>query len=259
MYNSLTLLNKFRNIHIYLYQFGVKMFNEPSRVIPKNYRNITGKFSSLKSDRLISYESKLERDFLYIFELNNFVLKIVEQPFTVEYIIDQQKYKYTPDFYLKTPPGYKDIVVEVKYHNELKNIISTSKQKYKAAQQYLKDSDTEFCLYTDRCKFIESEEYKFNSHFLLNYNTLPTTDIHIIQELFYPYMSIEELLTLYSDDKYKRLYLLTSIWTMIRRNIIRVDLFEKLTLSTQLLELKRYEDDKYKAHLQGKIPKGYLL
>lgn len=235
------------------------MFDKPSRVIPKNYRNITGKFSSKKSDRLISYESKLERDFLYLFELNNIVLKIVEQPFTVEYTIDQQAYKYTPDFYLKTPAGYKDIVVEVKYHNELKTIFHTSKYKYRAAQQYIKDADIEFRIYTDRCSFIQSDEYKFNIHFLLNYNSLPANDLQIIQELFFPYIRIEQLLDLYSSDKYKQLNLLNSLWSMIRRNIIRVDLFEKLTLDTQLLELKRYDEETYMAHLDGKVLQGYLL
>ena len=173
------------------------MFDRPSRVIPKNYRNITGKFSSKKTDRLISYESKLERDFLYLFELNNIVLKIVEQPFTVEYIFNGENRRYTPDFYLKTPDGYKDIVVEVKYYNELKTIFPTSKYKYKAAQQHIKDADIEFRIYTDRCSFIQSDEYKFNTHFLLNYNSLPADDLQIIQELFFPYISIEKLLALY--------------------------------------------------------------
>jgi hypothetical protein len=235
------------------------MFDKPSRVIPKNYRNITGKFSSKKSDRLISYESKLERDFLYLFELNNIVLKIVEQPFTIEYTMDKQRHKYTPDFYLKTPAEYKDIVVEVKYSNELKTIFPVSKYKYKAAQQHIKDADIEFRIYTDRCSFIQSEEYKFNTHFLLNYNSLLANDLHIIQELFFPYISIKQLLALYSRDKYKQLYLLNSLWTMIRRNIIKVDLFEKLTFDTKLLELKKYDEETYMAHLDGKILKGYLL
>lgn len=235
------------------------MFNEPSRVIPKNYRNITGKFSSTKSARLISYESKLERDFLYIFELNNIVLKIVEQPFTVKYTVDNITYRYTPDFYLKTPEGYNDIVVEVKYHNELKKIFHDSKQKYKAAQKYLEDSGAKFYFYTDKCNFIQSDDYRFNTHFLLNYNSLDSKDLKIIQELFYPFVTIEELLNLYSEDKYKQLYLINSLWCMIRKNIIRVDLFEKLTPSTQLLELKKYDEDTYQANLNGKIPKGYLL
>jgi len=235
------------------------MFNEPSRVIPKNYRNITGKFSSNKSARLISYESKLERDFLYIFELNNIVLKIVEQPFTVAYTVDNKTYKYTPDFYLKTPDGYDDIVIEVKYHYELKKIFPESKQKYKAAQKYLEDSNAKFCLYTDRCAFIQSDEYKFNTHFLLNYNSLDLNNLEVIENLFYPFITIDKLLNSYSNNKFKQLSLLDTLWCMIRRNIIRVDLFEKLSYSTQLLELKKYNEETYQANLRGKIPKGYLL
>jgi len=235
------------------------MFKEPSRIIPKNYRNITGKFSSTKSSRLISYESKLERDFLYIFELNNLVLKILEQPFTVEYTIDNKTFKYTPDFYLKTPDGYDDIVVEVKYYNELKKILPESKNKYRATQKYLEDSNTKFYLYTDRCSFILSEGYKFNAHFLLNYNTLDPNNLEIVENLFYPFVTIEELLNSYSSDKFKQLALLDTLWCMIRRNIIRINLFKKLSLSTQLLELKRYDEEDYQANLKGKMPKGYLL
>ena len=103
--------------------------NEPSRKIPKNYRNITGKIPSKKSNRMISFESKLERDFLYLFEYENFVIKILEQPITIEYFIENKKYTYTPDFYIETPLKYNNIIIEVKYYNELKKIFSTEKQK----------------------------------------------------------------------------------------------------------------------------------
>lgn len=235
------------------------MFDKPSRVIPKNYRNITGKFSSKKSDRLISYESKLERDFLYVFELNNIVLKIVEQPLTIEYYIDNKLHRYTPDFYLKTPFGYDDIVVEVKYYNELKKTISESKQKYKAMVEHLKNKDTRFFIYTDRCQYIKSEEYQFNTHFLLNYNSIEDEHLQIIRKLFYPYITIEQLLNLYSDNQYKQFSLIRTLWCMIRRNILRVDLFKKLTVKTKLLELKNYDNQVYQAYLDGKIPQGYLL
>jgi len=235
------------------------MFTTPSRKIPKNYRNITGKFSSKKSDTLISYESKLERDFLYLFELSNYVLRIVEQPITIRYESENGINKYTPDFYLKTPLGYNDIIVEVKYHNELKETLPKSKHKYREFQKYLQNKNIDFYFYTDRCRYIKSEEYKFNTHFLINYDYLPDKDIDIIQSLFAANISIQELLDEYSDCKYKQLSLLESIWCMIRRNIIKVNLYRKLTLETELLGLNSYDEELYKAHLEGKIEKGYLL
>ena len=115
------------------------MYSQPSRIIPKNYRNITGKFSSKKSDRLVSYESKLERDFLYLFEFENIVLKIVEQPTIIQYENNGKVCRYTPDFYLKTPTGRNDIIIEVKYKNELYKNFKELKPKLKAAMDLVKD------------------------------------------------------------------------------------------------------------------------
>ena len=232
---------------------------EPSRKIPKNYRNITGKFSSQKANRLISYESKLERDFLYLYELDNSIINILEQPITIEYTFNDQTYTYTPDFFLKTPDDYDDILVEVKYYNELKESFAQSRQKYKAIVEYVRDKDIDFVFHTDRCPYIQSDDYKFNVHFLLNYNTLENDHYDAVCTLFKPYISIQQLLESYSDDTYEQLSLLSTIWCMIRRKILEVDLFEKLTTSTQLIKLRPFDEQKYKAHFNGDIKQGYLL
>lgn len=235
------------------------MFNQPSRAIPKNYRNITGKFSSIKSDRLLSYESKLERDFLYIYELDNFIIKIVEQPLTIEYAFENKKYSYTPDFYLKTPENFNDIIVEVKYYSDLKTIFSESKRKYKAMVKYLEDENIDFVFHTDRCPYIQNATYLFNAHFLLNYNEIDDEHHKFIFKTFFPYIIIQDLLESYSNDAYEQLSLLTTIWTMIRKKILIVDLFQKLTTNAPLLQLRQYDEKQYELHLQGKIKQGYLL
>lgn len=232
---------------------------EPSRKIPKNYRNITGKVFSKKSNRLISFESKLERDFLYLFELENFVIKILEQPVQIEYTLNGKKYKYTTDFYLETPPGYNNILLEVKYYDDLKKIFPTEKHKYKAMIEYLKNKNVDFKFFTDRCPYIQSEEYKFNVNFLLNYNTLSNVEYEIITNLFIPQISIQELLNQYNSDKFKQLSLIPAIWTMIRRKILLVDMFETLNLSTPLLQLRSYDEKVYQSHLKGLVLEGYLL
>lgn len=233
--------------------------SEPSRKIPKNYRNITGKIPSKKSNRMISFESKLERDFLYLFEYENFVIKILEQPITIEYFIDNKRYTYTPDFYIETPPKYNNIIIEVKYYNELKKIFSTEKQKYKAMISYLKNKNIDFKFFTDRCPYIQSDEYKFNVNFLLNYENLSIENYQIIYNLFIPQITIQQLLEQYSSDKFKQLSMIPTIWAMIRKKILIVDIYEKLTLETQLLQLRPYDEKLYKSHLKGLVFEGYLL
>ena len=234
---------------------------KPSRRIPKNYRNITGKFSSKKSDRLISYESKLERDFLYLFEFENIVLRIVEQPITIKYTIDDKQYSYTPDFYLETPSGHNNIVIEVKYKNELKKNFKKLKPKFMAMKKYIKEKkkEVDFYIFTDECLYIKSDEYKFNVNFLLNYNDLPNNHFEIVKEIFQPYISIQEVLNQYSPDKFKQLELLNSVYCMIRRKILIIDMELKLGLNTPLITLRRYDEKIYDAHLDGRVIKGYLL
>jgi hypothetical protein len=231
----------------------------PSRQIPKNYRNITGKFSTSKGSRLISYESKLERDFLYLFEFDNSIINVFEQPTAFHYIKDNKSSKYTPDFYLVTPPNQKDIVVEIKYYDDLKIEIAQNKEKYKAIISSLKKENIDFQFFTDRCIKISSDNFRFNIHFLLNYTELPYEHYKLAKHHFKTNLRISELLSIITHDRYKQLDYLNSIWCMIRRNIIIVDLFEKLTLDTKLIKIKNYNEEKYYRHLSGKIHKGYLL
>lgn len=232
---------------------------ESSRKIPKNYRNITGKIPSQKSSRMISFESKLERDFIYLFELENYVISILEQPITIEYFVDNKKYKYTPDFYLKTPPKYNNIMIEVKYYDDLKKTLPLEKEKYRAIIKYLENKNVDFKFFTDRCPYIQSDDYKFNVNFLLNYNTLLDEEYEIVSNLFLPQITIQQLLEQYSKDKIKQLSIIPVVWAMIRKKILVVNMFEKLTLNTRLLQIKPYDENIYQSHLQGLVMEGYLL
>lgn len=235
------------------------IFSQPVRKIPKNYRNITGKFASKKTSKLIAYESKLERDFLYLFEFENYILDIVEQPMSIHYKIGNSTRKYTPDFFLKTPVGHNNLIIEVKYHDDLKKTFRESKLKYQALLENLNGEEIDFYFCTDRCPMIKSEDYKFNIHFLINYNELDLEHYSFIQKHFSPFITIQEILNLYSQDKYVQLILLSSIWCMFRRKILITNLYEKLSLETKIFELRHYDHKLYLEHLAGKINKGYLL
>jgi hypothetical protein len=48
-------------------------------------RKVIGKFPSLKMNRVIWWESQLERDYIYLLEIDPEVLSYSEQPFTISY------------------------------------------------------------------------------------------------------------------------------------------------------------------------------
>lgn len=78
-------------------------------------RKIIGKFPSLKMNRVIWWESQLERDYIYLLEIDPEVLSYGEQPFTISYTDKGKPRKYTPDFIVTRPQ--KTQIVEVKQSN----------------------------------------------------------------------------------------------------------------------------------------------
>jgi hypothetical protein len=83
-------------------------------------RNITnnggnkliGKFPSVKMGRVVWYESLLERDFLYLLEIDPDVISYQEQPGWIYYTLDGKRHRYTPDLLVQR--RHKKQIVEVK-------------------------------------------------------------------------------------------------------------------------------------------------
>lgn len=83
-------------------------------------RNITnagsikliGKFPSLKMGRIVWYESLLERDYLFLLEIDPAVIFYQEQPLRIYYFLEGKKRRYTPDFLIQRKHGKQ--IVEVK-------------------------------------------------------------------------------------------------------------------------------------------------
>jgi hypothetical protein len=62
--------------------------------------NTIGRLPSLKVDRMVSFESLLERDFIYWLEFEPTVSWFSEQPLTLSYQHGQRTLHYTPDFHV---------------------------------------------------------------------------------------------------------------------------------------------------------------
>lgn len=66
---------------------------------PQNHSaSFTGKFPSLKMNRMIQFESGVEKDFIYLLEYDERVTSYEEQPLHIEYKLNGKNHIYTPDF-----------------------------------------------------------------------------------------------------------------------------------------------------------------
>lgn len=70
------------------------------RKVSNRGRNIIGHFPSLKLQRMVAFESLLERDFICVLDYEPAVTWFAEQPVVIHYEHDGKSRHYTPDFHV---------------------------------------------------------------------------------------------------------------------------------------------------------------
>lgn len=96
-------------------------FEKRVREINFKYGSLSGNFVSKKNEnRLIQFESSLERDYVYLLEFDPEVYCYLEQPLKIKYVSPQNKRKtYVPDFLVRyRDPLIKDELIEIKFFCE---------------------------------------------------------------------------------------------------------------------------------------------
>src|SRR2546426_9456395 len=73
----------------------------PVRIIPKNYRSLTGLVSNTRTQSMTAFESSLERDFLLLLDFDPDVEFYEEQPLTITYDDRGRRRTYTPDVFVR--------------------------------------------------------------------------------------------------------------------------------------------------------------
>ncbi len=111
------------------------------RKIPIQTRSFCGKFFSIKNDKLINYESQLEYSCMLILEFDDNVISYEPQPLKIE--------KYIPDVLAKRK-NEKDLLIEVKYSEEAFNPTERLQKKFQTLQQYAKQNNMEFIIFTEK-------------------------------------------------------------------------------------------------------------
>lgn len=64
-------------------------------------KKIIGKFPSVKMNEIVWWESQIERDYIYLLEIDPDVISYKSQPFFLNYMKEGKTRKYTPDFWVK--------------------------------------------------------------------------------------------------------------------------------------------------------------
>ena len=107
--------------------------------------NTIGRLPSLKVDRMVSFESLLERDFIYWLEFEPTVSWFSEQPLTIAYQHDQRTLRYTPDF--QVIKQNQIFLVECKPAEFVTR--AENQRKFEAAQNWCVQHNWHFQVVTD--------------------------------------------------------------------------------------------------------------
>ncbi|AHF01976.1 transposase [Thiomicrospira aerophila AL3] len=133
-------------------------FSHKNRKIGYTYGSLSGAYS-FRGEKSLSFESKIERDFLTLLEFDDSVIEVTEQPFTIEYENHNGRpTTYTPDFLIEfksplTSSSYsayrKSLLVEVKPHDILKKKFLDLKPKFQIGMRFAKANDMVFKIFSD--------------------------------------------------------------------------------------------------------------
>ena len=128
----------------------------PARRIPPGRRSITGVLPSRYPSGQLHYESKLERDFLLLMEIERGVRDVITQPMTVNLIVDGKPRIYTPDVMVTWhtgadwPYGKRRVIFEVKPLEVLKEKRASLGAKYREARRYFARREIIYRVVTER-------------------------------------------------------------------------------------------------------------
>lgn len=139
------------------------------------YGSVSGNYA-FRNQKLVWFESTLERDFLHRIEFNDSVLDVVSQPLEIPYITRTgRESSYTPDMLVSfSSDGFyhpecvpKPILAEIKPNKKLNEDWQTLRLKFKAGMAYAKDQGWIFHIYDE---FRIRDQYLSNVKFLKRFN-----------------------------------------------------------------------------------------
>ena len=116
------------------------------KITNRGSKKVIGKFPSLKMNTTIWWESQLERDYIYLLEIDPDVTAYQGQPFTITYDNLDKRKKYTPDFLVERKASKQ--IVEVKLANKVEEFRPTL--RFRQAVNFCSTHNLEFVVVTEK-------------------------------------------------------------------------------------------------------------
>lgn len=205
------------------------------RKLQKNYRSITGHFPSVKNNKSIPFESKLESELFLTLEFDDEVESYLEQP-QITITVDEKEKTYFVDCYVHMSDAsiQEDKIIEAKYTTEIEKHKEYYEKKFAAATVTANDMGMNFSIYTD---LIYSKKYIFNLDFLYRYITSPRIteyDENILNTLGNQSISVLELSKALSNNNIEYARVTNAIWGLVAHKYLTTDLEKDLGMKSIL-------------------------
>jgi hypothetical protein len=200
------------------------------RRIPLSRRSHIVGFQPLPTG-LAEHESALERDFVTLVSFLDPGVSITSQPITLAFRDGQRLRRYTPDFLVRPSNGRAQLV-EVKYRGDLRQQWTRLKPAFKAARIWAEEQGTEFRIATERS--IRGTRLE-NAKRLLPLRDAPI-DVALAERALYASRSLDAPTfgAVLAALPVNQQTALTTLWRLIARGRLRVDLSRTVTFDTPI-------------------------
>lgn len=214
------------------------MISFPQRKIKKNYRSTTGHFPSVKNNKSVAYESKLEKIFFLTLEFDDDVISYQEQPqITIDF---QNRTKtYSADCFVRHIPdsNKQDSLIEVKYTQELEKKRKYFEEKFASIREACKELAINFSVFTEE-KYPQT--YIDNIDFLYRYKTHGREsryDEQIVSLCTTDKLTASELANNVTKDPKELIIISNAIWGLVAIGKLKTDLYDTKVSMNSFIEL----------------------
>jgi hypothetical protein len=192
------------------------------RRITNGGRKVIGKFPSIKNGRMVWWESQIERDYLYLLEIDPDVVSYEEQPLKIRYYLDGEPHLYTPD--LRVIRRDKQQIVEVK--DKKAAVREEYVELFRRVAPICQDQGYEFVVVTDQD--IRIQPKLDNIKLICKYAKASVTSVHqiLLYSLFADMASLtlEEIIGGFASKGIPN----SVVYALIYRGILSVDLMQPI-------------------------------
>lgn len=202
------------------------MITFPQRKIKKNYRSVTGHFPSIKNGKSVAYESKLEKTFFLTLEFDNNVASYQEQP-QISINFQKRIKTYSADCYVRydEAANIPDLLIEVKYTQELEKRKEYFEEKFASIRQACDDLNLDFQIFTEQNY---PQVYIDNLDFLYRYKTHGREkkfDDQILSFNFTDATTASKIANTLTNDPKELIVASNAIWGLVAAGKLTTDLY----------------------------------